>query len=294
MRRGGARAHQGGELVVLIADVRVVGRVVPEFRVFIVGQNPRAAGIHPFCDNGQTRPQIGSVQCAISDDLIDFMAQSIRIEFCLQIGKPPKWSSECPRRQAQVEVLDFRSRVTERQRAGNNGAGGRATDQIEPIAQTNRLDVLPMIRLGSRLFVRLLCPKLMLLFGNDLLDTFEKGYRNSAAYPAAIEREQLFWTLTEQMSIAIRTAINTNLWAIGSLIHRRGSRSNPHLTPTKQRVGMARVEWCRRRRAPLQCGPKLPRLTVINAVRPHVASERHAVRHVEEARDRGDVPDIAI
>jgi hypothetical protein len=67
----------------------------------------------------------------------------------------------------------------------------------------------------------------MLLLGNNLLDTFEKGYRNRATHPAAVEREQPFWALAEQMSVAIHTPIDRDLWAIGNLIHRRGPEANP-------------------------------------------------------------------
>ena len=37
----------------------------------------------------------------------------------------------------------------------------------------------------------------------------------------------------------------------------------------------------------------LARLPVIHGVRPHVGGRRHAVAHVVEARDRGNIPDVA-
>ena len=40
--------------------------------------------------------------------------------------------------------------------------------------------------------------------------------------------------------------------------------------------------------------PSLSSLPVINRVRAHVGRARDPVRHVEETRDRGDVPDVAI
>ena len=36
-----------------------------------------------------------------------------------------------------------------------------------------------------------------------------------------------------------------------------------------------------------------PCLPVIHGVRPHVGGRRHAVAHVVEARDRGNIPDVA-
>src|SRR5581483_654209 len=36
------------------------------------------------------------------------------------------------------------------------------------------------------------------------------------------------------------------------------------------------------------------RLAVIDAIRPHVGRRGHAVGHVEEAGDRGDVPNVAV
>ena len=80
---------------------------------------------------------------------------------------------------------DFVDALSERERAGDDGARRGAADKIEPVAEPD-LAAHPLVK--------------------KLFDALEGRDRDRAAHPAAIEREDPFWPRAEHMIVA-RTGI---------------------------------------------------------------------------------------
>src|SRR6202040_2575704 len=119
---GRARAHEIGELVMPVADIRPSGTiyaVVPVGCARIVGQYPRRAGVHALGDNAEAGDEIVARKVAVAHDGVDLGAQPARVELCLHDRDVPAWL-EREGSQSEIDVLDLRGAVPERQRAGND------------------------------------------------------------------------------------------------------------------------------------------------------------------------------
>src|SRR5262249_57886678 len=103
-----------------------------------------------------------------SGELVVSSAKRARIEVRPAGQRPPQGMSfEDPGRELAVEACHVLDRIAERQRPGDDRAGGGAADQIEPIAEVHLV--------------------LAEVLAKDLLDLLQKGDRDGASYAAAVE-----------------------------------------------------------------------------------------------------------
>ena len=179
IRRRRAGAYQGRKLVVLVADI--FRRIFPVGRSRIIRDDPRASGIHAFGHDAKARDQIGTGEFGVADYLVDFAPQATRVETRLQDRNTPELTLERVRREADVEVLDLLGAVSERECAGDNGAGGSSADKVKMVAEANRL---------------------VLLFGENLLDALQKSHRERSAHSAAVQGKQVLWPGAKKVAIA--------------------------------------------------------------------------------------------
>ena len=179
MRRRGTRAHQIDEWITLVADVILA--VFPIRRARVVRDDPGAAGIHPFGDDGESGDQLFARQDAVADDILDLLAQAAGVELCLQQRDRPALTLERIGRELEIEVLHLLRSIAKRERTGNDGARRGSADEIEVIAETNVLTVM---------------------FAEKGFDTLQESDGESAPDAAAVEREQPLGTRPEQMTVA--------------------------------------------------------------------------------------------
>jgi hypothetical protein len=134
-------------------------------------------------DDAEAGDQFRARQCAITHYLFDILAQTARVELGLQDRNAPGTAFERRRRKPEIKLLHLRRAIAERQRAGNDGSGRSAADEIEVIAET---DVAPVMLAEQR------------------FHALEKGNGERAAYAAAVQREKTLWSGAEQMAVAGR------------------------------------------------------------------------------------------
>ena len=135
MRRGGRGAHDIGERIIFVADEGFVGGRFPEFRAGIVHQDPAAAGVDALQHDAEPGLQVRQVQSPGADDADDFVTQRLGVEFRLPSRKPEERLAKDARGHAKVKAADVGRGIAERERRGDDGAGGGAADQVEMIAQ---------------------------------------------------------------------------------------------------------------------------------------------------------------
>ena len=179
MRSRGAGPHQGGEAVVLIGVMGAAGP--PVGRVRIVGDDPGTAGVHALGDHAKAGDEIGAGKQPIPHDLQDLGAQPVGVELRLEQRNAPSGRLKGARRQPEIEFLDLLCAKPERERAGDQGAGRGAADEVEPVAQPD---------LAGQAFRK------------NGLDALQKRDRDRAAHAAAVEGENSFRTRTEQVPVA--------------------------------------------------------------------------------------------
>ena len=205
----------------------------------IVGEDPRAAGIDPLADDAQPGDELLAAQREIPHNLLDFAAQHASIVLGLQPQDAPERTLEHLRRQLEIKPLDIRGRETHRQRAGNDGPGGRPADEIEPVAEMSRL---------------------LQVFRQNRFDLLEERNRDRAAHAAAVEREHALGSRTEEVPVTVAGAVTPRGPAIhhnaglreGFRVGRRGHQPPSLSLPTIftrsraleiSRVGIILVEF---------------------------------------------------
>src|ERR1700675_75158 len=179
MRGRSAGAHEIDQRVILVADI--AGTALPIRCARIVRDDPGTAGIHALGDDAKAGDQVGALQYAIADHLLDLMAQAAGVELRLQQRDAPALALEGKRRQLEIEVFHLRRAVSERQRAGDDRACRSAADEVEIVAEADLLAVA---------------------FAEQRLDALEKSHRQRAAYATAVERQHPLGAGTEQMAVA--------------------------------------------------------------------------------------------
>ncbi len=228
MRRGGAGAHQIGELVEFVA---VVGRaVVPIGRGRVIGDDPGAAGVDALRHHAHARDQLVALQLHVADDLLDLAAQPAHVELGLQDRDGCTFAHEGERRELGIDLAHLRGAIAERERAGDDRAGRRAADKLEMVAQSDR-------------------PAVMLR--EQRLDALEKRDRDRPTHAAAVERQHALGPRPEQLIVARAGVAVRGLGARGRLgcwpFLQHGAASNGRcpVSPISgpRRPSVWRVRW---------------------------------------------------
>src|SRR5579871_316955 len=186
-RCGGAGTHQRSQGKIAVGDTVRIAVARSEIRPSrTIVENPYAARVHALGHYGETRTQLLRAESDVAEEALNDAQQRPRTEFRDEQAAMPATAGKAHARELQIALNQRAHFHTERQSGRNDRARRGAANEIEVIAEPERIAVA---------------------LTQDLFETLEIGERNDAANAAAVERENPLRAGFEKVTIAFQGEI---------------------------------------------------------------------------------------